>query len=118
MPPGWQGWLRLGLHFFDSLPAASHHCARSSHPLPACLPACLQGEAEGLEPSEAVFEGLVGHLCDQGDLEGARSMLQQMKVGLRVGAGAVGREGGRPAWLSCSGQSASSKCLQRLACTA
>ena len=47
---------------------------------PGCL-AALQGEAEGLEASPAIYQGLIQHLCSEGTPDVAASVLALMQVG-------------------------------------
>jgi hypothetical protein len=48
----------------------------------------VQGEAEGLTPSSALYEEIIKDLCNRGQLDEALSRLLQMRVG------AVGWVGG------------------------
>lgn len=52
----------------------------AAHLPPGCL-AALQGEAEGLEASPAIYQGLIQHLCSEGTPDVAASVLALMQVG-------------------------------------
>lgn len=66
-----------------------YHSCPPAPLLPALLPAhlTLQGQAEGLQVSEEVYEALIQHFCSTRDLESADRVLQHMQVGVQDAAG-------------------------------